>query len=202
MCKVPSIHPDTPPAPAAKVRLGQAVKELLATHDLAQVTVTQVAKQAGVTRQAFYYHFEDVFDAAIWVFETEIADHILSHASYAQWAEGFEQLLAYMQRHREQVAGVIHTLSLERTERFFFHALREMMAAVVQDIAGDAPLNARDRKFLIDHYTLAVVGHLLHWIAQGMTEDPTELVGNIKFVMRGHVSESVQRMLARGHTAP
>lgn len=183
----------------AKRKLGQTLKELLRTNKLADITVTQIARKAGVTRQAFYYHFTDVNDAAAWIFETEIADHILRNASYSQWATGFEQLLSYMHAHKPQVSSILRTLSLERTERFLFDALRVMMAAVVDELDTDNALGDDDRTFLIDHYTLAVVGHLLHWLTIDMRDDPHELVENIEFIMHGHVTESIARMTARAN---
>lgn len=183
----------------AKLKLGQTLKALLRTNKLADITVTQVARNAGVTRQAFYYHFTDVNDAAAWVFETEIADHILRNASYSQWATGFEELLSYMHAHKPQVSSILRTLSLERTERFLFKALRVMMAAVVDELDTENALNDEDRTFLIDHYTLAIVGHLLHWLSIDMRDDPHELVENIEFIMHGHVTESIARMTARAN---
>lgn len=189
------------PRPDAKSLLGQALKSLLEHKDLDRVTVTDIARTAGVTRQAFYYHFDDVRDCAIWVFETEISDHIYRHASYEAWAQGFDRLLAYLFEHRLQTKAVLASLELDRAERFFFRSLRVMMTAVVDDLDPHESLHDTDRTFLIDHYTLAVVGHLVHWLAQGMKDDPETLVGNIEFIMRGHVAESIARMNARRNNA-
>ena len=202
-------------AAGARAALVEALKRRLATTPLNKVSVASLAADAGVTRQAFYYHFDDVYDAATWVFTTEVADHVLAHAEYDLWADGFLRLLTYMRRHRPQVKAVLDSLTWVKTERFFYRVLRRMMRAIVAELeaagaagadAGAAgseafarrPLSDADREFVIQHYTLAVLGHLLHWLAGGMKEEPEELVRRLEIVMNGHVRESLDRFRVGG----
>ena len=202
-------------AAGARAALVEALKRRLATTPLSKVSVASLAADAGVTRQAFYYHFDDVYDAATWVFTTEVADHVLAHAEYDLWADGFLRLLTYMRRHRPQVKAVLDSLTWVKTERFFYQVLRRMMRAIVAELeaagaaeaaAGAAgsgafarrPLFDADREFVIQHYTLTVLGHLLHWLAGGMKEEPEELVRRLEIVMNGHVRESLDRFRVGG----
>lgn len=202
---------ETRDASGARAALVEALKRRLATTPLSKVSVASLAADAGVTRQAFYYHFDDVYDAATWVFTTEVADHVLAHAEYDLWADGFLRLLAYMRRHRPQVKAVLDSLTWVKTERFFYRVLRRMMRAIVAELeaagaAGAAgsgafarrPLFDADREFVIQHYTLTVLGHLLHWLAGGMKEEPEELVRRLEIVMNGHVRESLDRFRVGG----
>ena len=206
---------ETRDASGARAALVEALKRRLATTPLSKVSVASLAADAGVTRQAFYYHFDDVYDAATWVFTTEVADHVLAHAEYDLWADGFLRLLTYMRRHRPQVKAVLDSLTWVKTERFFYQVLRRMMRAIVAELeaagaaeaaAGAAgsgafarrPLFDADREFVIQHYTLTVLGHLLHWLADGMKEEPEELVRRLEIVMNGHVRESLDRFRVGG----
>lgn len=202
---------ETRDASGARAALVEALKRRLATTPLSKVSVASLAADAGVTRQAFYYHFDDVYDAATWVFTTEVADHVLAHAEYDLWADGFLRLLTYMRRHRPQVKAVLDSLTWVKTERFFYRVLRRMMRAIVAELeaagaAGAAgsgafarrPLFDADREFVIQHYTLTVLGHLLHWLAGGMKEEPEELVRRLEIVMNGHVRESLDRFRVGG----
>lgn len=187
------------PTPA-KLALASALKDALATTPLAKVTVSGLAAAAGVNRQTFYAHFADVYDLAAWVFKTEIADHVMAHASYDDWADGFVRLLGYLQDHREQAFAVIRSLKHAELERFFYDTLRAMMAVIVAELEGELDLSASDRDFIIDHYTLAVVGHLQHWLSSGMAANPYVLVSNLESLMRGQVRSSLVRLAARAST--
>ena len=103
--------PDADERDDTRTRLARALQRQLATISLDRVTVSCLAREAGVTRQAFYYHFADVADLAVWTFQTEVADHILAHRTRAQWADGFLQLMSYMQDHADQSHAVLEALS-------------------------------------------------------------------------------------------
>jgi probable dihydroxyacetone kinase regulator len=183
--------------PRSKLALAAALKQALRTTPLAKVTVSGLAASAGVNRQTFYAHFSDVYDLAAWVFTTEVASHIMAHASYAEWAEGFSELLGYMSDHRDQTYAVIRSLKHAELEAFFHRSLREMMRVIVGELEGGLTLRPADREFVIDHYTLVVLGHLLHWLATDMRENPFVLTERLEFVLHGSVRESLERFAGR-----
>ncbi|MDC7238953.1 MAG: TetR/AcrR family transcriptional regulator C-terminal domain-containing protein [Spirochaetales bacterium] len=53
----------------AKHRLAGAVKKLMEKASLDSITVTNIVKEAGVTRQTFYRHFRDKYDLVNWYFD-------------------------------------------------------------------------------------------------------------------------------------
>jgi len=183
--------------PRSKTALALALKQALATTPLAKVTVSGLATAAGVNRQTFYSHFSDVYDLARWVYTTDVANHIMAHASYAQWADGFSELLGYMADHHDQAYAVIRSLKHSELESFFYRSLREMMRVIVAELEGELKLQPADREFIIDHYTLVVLGHLLHWLATDMHENPYVLTERLEFVLHGGVRESLERFAAR-----
>lgn len=182
-----------------QARLATAFKEELATTALDRVTVARLSTRAGISRQTFYYHFADVRDLAIWVFTSEVADHILAHASHERWAEGLLELLEYLRAHRDQTAVVTDSLPLRQLERFLHAQLRTMMEAVVRDVLAASPgliVREEDRDFVVQHYTLAVLGHVLHWLATGMSTEPSWLVPRLARILEGNVVASLERLAA------
>ena len=170
-----------------------ALKAELRATALTKVTVSRLAERVGVNRQTFYYHFADVYDLARWVFERDVAGHIMAHASYAEWARGYEQLLQYFHDHYEQVCAVLNSLSHQQREEFFLRQFREMMEAIVTELQGDLVLDEDDRAFIIDHYAATVLGHFLRWMAGNGQEDPAVLVGRLEKILRGAVPQSLER---------
>jgi len=180
-------------AELTRERLGNALKEELRTTPLTKVTVRHLTEIAGVTRQAFYYHFPDVMSLATWVFERDIVTHIMAHATYREWSDGFCDLLVYMNEHREQTYAVVSSLSRREIEEFFYRAFREMMRAIITELEGSVPLDPARRDFIIDHFTLSVVAHLFHWLNRDMQADPYILTENIEVIMRGSVATALDR---------
>ncbi len=49
-----------------KVTIFQAYAYLITTKNIDKVTVKDVVEQCGITRQTFYYHFQDLLDVIEW----------------------------------------------------------------------------------------------------------------------------------------
>ena len=102
------------PHPDAKERLAQALRDALTTVPLSKVTVSGITRTAGVTRQAFYYHFADIKDLTVWVFKREVADQIVGNTTYEDWSDGLLSMFLWMQHHPEETRSVISSLSMEK----------------------------------------------------------------------------------------
>lgn len=185
----------------AKLALAAALKRALHTHPLAKVTVSGLAEAAGAHRQTFYSHFRDVYDLAAWVFTADIGDRLLSTAGRDTWAPGLVVFLRYLRANRDETVSVIDSLSHRELELFLYHSLRRMTRAVSDDVQGELRVRPEDREFIVDHYTLAVLGHVTHWITTGMRDDPQDLVDRIEFVMHGQVRQSLERAAHRARDA-
>lgn len=178
---------------SAKVRLSQALKEELKTKPLSKVSVSRLAEVAEVGRQTFYYHFNDIYDLVTWVFERDVAEQVMAHATYDEWANGFQQVLEYMEANRDQANAVMQSLSHREFELFFYSQFERMMQAVVDEVQGDLDVPEEARRLVINHYTIVVVGHLLHWLSRDMNDDPALLTQRIETVMRGNVRQALER---------
>ena len=175
------------PHPDAKTALALALRDALTTTPLSKVTVSGLTRTAGVTRQAFYYHFSDIRDLTVWVFKREVADQIISHATYDDWSEGLLAMLVWMQSHPEETRSAISSLGMEELQGFLHKQLRAVMEPIVDQLGADLTVTEGDRMFITDHFTLAVLGHISQWIATGMSADPYILTERIARILDGQV---------------
>ncbi|MER2135738.1 MAG: TetR-like C-terminal domain-containing protein [Arthrobacter sp.] len=190
---------EVPPAKRSadtRAALAAALKARLRSQPLDRVTVTELVRDCGLTRQAFYYHFPDVRQLAAWVFETEVARQVRTFAAEVGWADGLVRLMLYMRGNRESTLAVLDGVGQPGLERFLFGQMRPITEAVV-DQDGGGPANPRDRVLVVDFYTSAVLAVVLRWVADGMVEHPYRVVGDLEIMLHGAVRESVRRLDAR-----
>jgi len=185
----------------ARRALAAALKARLRTEPLDKVTVTELTRDCGLTRQAFYYHFPDVRGLAVWVFETEVAGRVRAFASELGWADGLVRLMLYMRENRSAVLAVLDGLGQSGLERFLFAQMRPITEAVM-DQQGGGPARAQDRVLVVDFYTSAVLAVVLRWVSDGMAEHPYRVVGDLEIMLHGAVQESVRRLDARARRRP
>ena len=190
------------PHPDAKTALALALRDALTTTPLSKVTVSGLTRTAGVTRQAFYYHFSDIRDLTVWVFKREVADQIISHATYDDWSEGLLAMLVWMQSHPEETRSAISSLGMEELQVFLHKQLRAVMEPIVDQLGADLTVTEGDRMFITDHFTLAVLGHISQWIATGMRADPYILTERIARILDGQVLRALTLFSEKPTAAP
>ena len=190
------------PHPDAKTALALALRDALSTTPLSKVTVSGLTRTAGVTRQAFYYHFSDIRDLTVWVFKREVADQIISHATYDDWSEGLLAMLVWMQSHPEETRSVISSLGVEELQIFLHKQLRAVMEPIVDQLGADLTVTEGDRIFITDHFTLAILGHISQWIATGMSADPYILTERIARILDGQVLRALTLFSEKPTAAP
>lgn len=190
------------PHPDAKTALALALRDALTTTPLSKVTVSGLTRTAGVTRQAFYYHFSDIRDLTVWVFKREVADQIISHATYDDWSEGLLAMLVWMQSHPEETRSAISSLGMEELQVFLHKQLHTVMEPIVDQLGTDLTVTEGDRMFITDHFTLAVLGHISQWIATGMSADPYILTERIARILDGQVLRALTLFSEKPTAAP
>ena len=184
------------PHPDAKERLARALRDALTTVPLSKVTVSGITRTAGVTRQAFYYHFSDIRDLTVWVFKREVADQIIANATYEDWSDGLLAMFVWMQNHPEETPSVVSSIGMEDLQIFLHKQLRAVMEPIVDQHSIDLQVTEDDRVFVTDHFTLAILGHVSQWLATGMSTDPYILTERIARVLDGQVRRSLEALAA------
>lgn len=180
-------------ASETRQKLATALKEQLQTAPIDRLTVSGLAAAAGINRQTFYYHFTDVYDLAVWVFDQDFANHIMAHATYDHWAQGYRSLLHYIRDNYTQSMAVLNSLTHRERDAFFLRQFQAMMTPIVAELQGDLVISDEDSRFVIDHYAATVLGHFLQWLSEGAREDPDVLAPKIEKILRGSVRQSLER---------
>lgn len=180
-----------PRALRTRKALVDAVLDLLNDHDVADLNVSQIVKEAGVSRQVFYQHFADR-DALIL---TAAADWVLD--AYERFAERFKidknfkasvaELATVVDGKREAAERLIdspvHTVLDQEVQRVMQETMREQLLPRATEW-GDADMQ------LVDDMSRVYVAGMQRLIEQCVREGCTaEEIGER--------AEAVRRVLIR-----
>lgn len=184
---------------AAKRMICDALKSLMAQKPLDKITVAEVMRQCGMTRQHFYYHFEDIYAAVRWLFEKEAVALLREHEGVLLWQDGLLQLFRYLQENRAVCLCAMHSISREHIKRFFQSDINAIIRNTIQTLAAQLRCPATDREvaLLTRFYVGALTSIVEDWLLGEIQESPEELIRFTDRLLREHVMGARFRLMGR-----
>ena len=157
-----------------KRAITESFRALLAVKPLDKITVRDIVEDCGLTRNTFYYHYEDIYDLLSDVLESEIERALSVPAGGASWETMLLDMLSFLidspqiGRHifqskcqdamRVYLSKVISELSDRYIEQKAVMAVTEIFQKEGEDYSQ------QDRKLICDICCHALYGLLEEWL--------------------------------------
>ncbi|WP_297984091.1 TetR/AcrR family transcriptional regulator C-terminal domain-containing protein [uncultured Oscillibacter sp.] len=144
-----------------KSMIADAFMTLSKTKDVDKITVTDLVKACHISRQTFYYHFQDILEVLEWSVQQAFQE-ILAHSMDTEGPE--DTLRSFIESSSEADAllkKLLHSQRREQIETILVNAVRSYLQEVLnrQDSKPDLPL--AEAKIMLDFCTYGIVGLLL-----------------------------------------
>lgn len=169
-----------------------ALGGLLQTKRLDDITVTELVERCNISRQAFYYHFSDLYGVVDYGIQQYLAQ--LKAPSPERWHETLEQTLALLRENRTLVLNVYRAYERSYVE----HDLRQWAAPLV---GGRVRLAARQFNvtedqisFMTELLTEGLASILLSWVERGMPSSVIERMDDFDILVEGSLEYTMERL--------
>lgn len=180
-------------AALTKQAIVAALKRLLGDRPLSKVTVTDIARECGISRMTFYYHFEDIYDLVEWACQDDAARAIAGKKTADTWQTGLLSVFYAVREDRHFIMNVYRCMSRSRIEAFLVPVVHDLMIDVMDECDPGTAVPACDRDFIVRFFEYSLIGCLLAWIDEGMAEEPEAIVERIGVIMDGQMRGALER---------
>lgn len=177
-----------------KQALDESFRSLLATKPLDHVTVTAIARNCGVNRQTFYYHFHDVYDLIHWSINTRIAAALPGGHDSEKWQDSLTVILHTRIDDRDLVIKLRHSIDSGLMHRYMRDEVGNLVIEAVTREFGPIEIPERDMVFISRFFAAGVTDAVLSWIDDGMHETPETLVSQFELLIRPDIARLVARL--------
>ena len=134
---------------------------LLNERPLDKITIKDIVDDCGISRNTFYYHFQDKYDLVNWIFQTEFLMAVQRRPYESTWAL-IRDLCEYFYENR---AFYWNALSVEGQNSFQDY-FREVLDPVVRAYAEDLfDGEGEDTAFFINFFSDAFIAAMLRWLS-------------------------------------
>lgn len=94
---------------ATKIKIADCVKELMRKKEISKIRIGDIMNATGMSRQSFYYHFQDIYEVLEWIGCTDFKEQLEgdSYNSLCDWACDLMTILQANRSFYEKLANEI-----------------------------------------------------------------------------------------------
>lgn len=155
-------------ASTTKKALANALKKMMGVKPIDRITVNDLVETCGVSRQTFYYHFNDVYDLLEWVFEEDANANLPGEVLYDNWKRDVTLWFKYLYDNSGFALNVYNSNSRPYMLRYIRERLKACIRSFAEIVAERRSIDRQDFEFIVEFYSHLVVGLITQWMDQGM----------------------------------
>ena len=167
------------------------ILNMLQTKSLNSITVTDIVNQCGVSRQSFYYYFDDIYDLIEWIYMQETERALNEFSDIDSWQTGYIRIMRWAQDNKALVMNTYRSIQREYIEIFMYRVLYQYIIKVVKTEAEGLNVTEEQCKFIAKFYTLAIDAISLEWIKNNMEESPEDVAEKVNFMIEGDFKKAL-----------
>lgn len=156
-----------------KYCFAEAIKELMKTESVEEITVRQIADESGFSRQTFYRNFLDKFDLINWYFDKLLQISFDRMGSGKTVYDGLVLKFNYIRKERVFFFVAFGCDEQNNLKEHDFHMIYDFYVNMLMKKTEVMP----DNKLclLLEMYCRSSIYMTVKWVLDGMQKTPEEL---------------------------
>lgn len=161
-----------------KAAIAESFNTLVRQHGIDKVTVKSVIEDCGISRQTFYYHFQDIMDVVEWC-ANQAAQRMVERSLAASSAqEALSELIRSTADNYALLRKLMNSQRREQIERILAGAARSYLEELIRRRSPSLQASYCDADVALDFLTFGLVGMLVKHCGEPEL-DPDRLAGQI-----------------------
>lgn len=159
---------------SSKDRLTETFSRMLATTPFQQITIEDVAREAGVSRSTFYRHFSDKFELMNWVFKGRVDALAANNPHVSDCKHFFIQYSRFLYQNKDYFQNAIKYKGQNSLKDLLYtDGIKLYSNYIATALAGnEMPKQVR---FAIEVFVSGSIHITMQWLENGLKETPEEL---------------------------
>ena len=158
-----------------KAKIAETLYELLKHKSLDKITVKELVNTCNISRQSFYYHFQDIMDVVEWCQNQSLKQSIERSLEAPSYKEAIRGLIYKTFEHREFIQQLI------------LKAIRTYLQALHRSKGSRIACSQEDLETVLSFCSCGLVGILLTSLSQ-KTPDVDALANQMCRLLTGEIT--------------
>ena len=149
----------------------EAFFELLSKKSIDQITIKDITSRCGVSRNTFYYHYEDVTALLEEIMMGEVDQLIEKYPTVDSLDQGIDVAIEFVLDNKAAVMHIYHSNQRPIYERCLMKLCRHVTEKLVASNIPAEKVSDQERELLISYYKCTSFGFIMDWCEGGLKPD-------------------------------
>ena len=184
-----------------KIVIVRVFEELLAFKQLDKITVKDITDKCGISRNTFYYHYQDIYQV-LKAYVQYSAEHVIELMVEDEGEDGKAGLkeIRYLEANRELLCNLYRSAANEEVRNCLQSASQIIFDRLIESVSQGMEVQAEDKKILSAVCQYTVRGIMTSWMEEdGMLNGETleQVLVRLDYLFKGAIREALMRSASR-----
>ena len=148
-------------APITKTMISDAFLELSKGKSIDKITVKDIVETCHITRQTFYYHFQDITDVIEWSLQQRMEEISRESFQAESMQDAIRILVSTVVEYSKIINRLMSSQKRDQTERLLVSTIRSYIEELIDKNGLYLDVRRSDMEMVLSFYSYGVVGVLL-----------------------------------------
>lgn len=144
--------------------------KLLNERPLSKISVRDIVEDCGISRNSFYYHFQDIPELLGEIITDETETLIREYPSINQLDECFHAAFRFLQENKRAVMHIYHSVNREMLTKDALRRCEYVVSSYIATVYPDGRIASDDKEVVIRFIKCQLYGMCIDWLERGMTD--------------------------------
>ena len=175
--------------------------DLAASRPVDKITVKDITDQCGISRNTFYYHYQDIYQV-LKAYVQYSAEHVIELMVEDEGEDGKAGLkeIRYLEANRELLCNLYRSAANEEVRNCLQSASQIIFDRLIESVSQGMEVQAEDKKILSAVCQYTVQGIMTSWMEEdGMLNGETleQVLVRLDYLFKGTIREALMRSASR-----
>lgn len=175
--------------------------DLAASRPVDKITVKDITDQCGISRNTFYYHYQDIYQV-LKAYVQYSAEHVIELMVEDEGEDGKAGLkeIRYLEANRELLCNLYRSAANEEVRNCLQSGSQIIFDRLIESVSQGMEVQAEDKKILSAVCQYTVRGIMTSWMEEdGMLNGETleQVLVRLDYLFKGAIREALMRSASR-----
>lgn len=168
--------------------IAEAFLKMIEREGLDKITVKALIDQCHISRQTFYYHFQDIMDVLEWSMGKAIDDLVQRSMDAENLRSAIKIFISFSVENFPMLQKLMDSQKLGQIERLMIHGMMTYLGELEKNMPGGFQVSYVEREVLLRYNACGLVGVLLAYGGKANL-DQDRLAVQLERIVFGQLSQ-------------